>query len=181
MLPERIALRIVIIATGCWMWQQSRTCNGYGQVHFPLDGKRNWSAHRLVYRLLVGLPLPQQLHHTCPNKLCVNPAHLTPMTLREHQRIHHMKDKCAYGHALTPDSVYIRKNGGRQCRACKARVERERQARKGEAWRKEQGRRNSERRRARAGACACGTPLGSPGSTRCRECARKDRWAARIE
>ena len=71
-LPARVR-RQIRVSDGHWLWQGKPTPNGYGQVHFVLDGKRTWLAHRLVSRLL-GFPLGQNMHHECRTPICVNPA-----------------------------------------------------------------------------------------------------------
>ena len=64
--------------SGCWVWRGAESANrgrtGYGHFY---DGQKMCSAHRFSYSLSCG-PLSQsdQLHHTCKNTLCVNPAHL---------------------------------------------------------------------------------------------------------
>lgn len=62
----------------CWLWTGA-VSGQYGS--FRIEGK-SVLAHRFSYELVVG-PIPTGLHldHrvTCP-KLCVNPAHLRPVT-----------------------------------------------------------------------------------------------------
>jgi hypothetical protein len=67
--------------TGCWIWQQSASFNGYGQLWH--DG-RIQRAHRVFYQLYVG-PIPDgfQIDHTCGTKLCVNPDHLEAVSAIE--------------------------------------------------------------------------------------------------
>ena len=81
----------VDLSTGCWIWQQSTSFNGYGQVWHEGRLQR---AHRVFYQLYVG-PIPDglQIDHKCVNKLCVNPDHLAAVTALENvhrtQRKHH--------------------------------------------------------------------------------------------
>jgi hypothetical protein len=65
----------------CWNWMCYPTSNGYGQFRV---GKCRVSAHRVAYELAVG-PIPDGLHidHLCSNRLCMNPWHLEPVTVRE--------------------------------------------------------------------------------------------------
>jgi len=107
----------------CWLWTASTNGVGYGYIYGP-DGKLV-GAHRLAYELTVG-PIPDGLHldHLCRVTLCVNPAHLEPVTPRvnilrgespsaEHAR----SDFCANGHKYTPENTRIGK-GRRHCRQC---------------------------------------------------------------
>lgn len=65
----------------CWQWRGSVTAGGYG--NFKFAGSNEY-AHRAAYMLSVG-EIPEGLHidHLCRNRLCVNPAHLEPVTQRE--------------------------------------------------------------------------------------------------
>lgn len=73
--------------TGCWIWTGAQL-KGYGR----LSTRSNPSglAHRIVYSALVG-PIPDglTLDHLCQNTLCVNPAHLEPVTASENLRRRH--------------------------------------------------------------------------------------------
>lgn len=66
----------------CWPWKIA-TKNGYGR--FSLNCVENY-AHRFAYGLAYGDP-PQgremQVMHSCNNKLCCNPAHLSLGTAAE--------------------------------------------------------------------------------------------------
>lgn len=116
----------------CWLWTGT-VDNRYGiWGGAPAKGRpRNDVAHRSVWSLLVEGDLPGHLHHRCDVKHCVRPAHLSPTDASEHRAIHHpAKTHCVNGHVFDEQNTYYRKdNKTRQCRACKAAVERARQAR----------------------------------------------------
>ena len=62
----------------CWIWTGRVDGRGYGKLRTDyVEG----IAHRLVYEAMVG-PIPEglDLDHLCRIKLCVNPAHLEPVT-----------------------------------------------------------------------------------------------------
>jgi hypothetical protein len=62
----------------CWLWQRSRTQNGYGL--FSVHGKR-CLAHRWLYEQTIG-PIPEglEIDHLCRVRHCVNPDHLEAVT-----------------------------------------------------------------------------------------------------
>lgn len=60
--------------------------SGYGRLDV---GGRKVPAHRYFYEWHIGAIAPGLvLHHDCRNRLCVNPAHLTPLSPEDHARLH---------------------------------------------------------------------------------------------
>jgi hypothetical protein len=74
-------------ASGCWPWRSSKS-DGYGVYSVRCKGlRRNYGAHRLAYRLLVGaIPTGLNLDHLCRNRACCNPQHMEPVTMAENIR-----------------------------------------------------------------------------------------------
>lgn len=64
----------------CVLWPYAvRKSSGYGAYSRKIAGRvENWDAHRFVCVSAHGQPAPrQEAAHSCGNKLCVNPAHLS--------------------------------------------------------------------------------------------------------
>ncbi|UVD33074.1 hypothetical protein [Escherichia phage NTNC80A] len=75
-IKEKIQNNIVVSETGCWLWQKSIATNGYGNI---CVGKgRNRAVHRVACELYHGVP-PTRMDavHSCDNKACCNPEHLS--------------------------------------------------------------------------------------------------------
>lgn len=71
------------VNNGCWQWLGATVGQkGYGNIR-PRPG-RAMMAHRLFYIFHKGaIPKGLVLDHLCRNRLCVNPAHLEPVTNKE--------------------------------------------------------------------------------------------------
>lgn len=117
----------------CWPWLASRMSVGYGQF---FDGQRLVGAHRFAYEDRVGpIPVGMEIDHQChsadekcrggigcPHRLCVNPAHLEPVTHRLNQArgrtlaaANLSKTHCPKGHPYDARN----KEGTRFCRQCR--------------------------------------------------------------
>lgn len=123
-IPQRVWDRIIKdYPTGCWLWEGA-TSKGYAK--FTYDGT-TYRVHRWVYEELIG-PADENLHHTCPNRHCVNPAHLSGIGHVAHAVLtgtERWAGHCKHGHEFTPENSYVRKNPDgsfrdRQCRTCRA-------------------------------------------------------------
>lgn len=123
-LPARIERKIERVPiAGCWIWTAHASRGGYGRV--VLGGKVR-QAHRVVYELLSGeIPAGLQIDHLCRNRLCVNPAHLEPVTQqvnfeRAGPRYNALKTRCIRGHPFDTENTVKDRRGKRFCRACRA-------------------------------------------------------------
>ncbi|MCU1617180.1 MAG: hypothetical protein JWO98_4720 [Frankiales bacterium] len=105
----------------CWLWVASLNSKGYGQFY---DGRRVVQAYKFAYEMARG-PVPDglDLDHLCRNPVCVNPAHLEPVTSRANTlrgygptAIHARKTHCIRGHELPAPNA----RRERECLPCKA-------------------------------------------------------------
>jgi HNH endonuclease len=110
----------------CWLWTAS-TKNGYGQIGAGGKHGKPLYAHRVAYELVNG-PIPEGLHldHLCRVTLCVNPAHLEPVTRRENIlrgespiAKQARKTECLRGHPLSGANLYTDPKGKRSCKICR--------------------------------------------------------------
>ena len=112
----------------CWIWQGAPKREGYGE--FYLEGRKQY-AHRISYQWSVR-PIPEGLHidHLCRVHICVNPAHLEPVTVLENTirgigpRLTAERGralpKCKNGHEFTEENTYwSQRANGRWHRHCK--------------------------------------------------------------
>lgn len=116
-MPERFWMSVQQCAHGvlcpycCWEWQKARDKNGYG--HFTVTPtktmKQRWRAHRFLYTLWHGIPLPNHLLvcHFCDNPPCCNPLHLWVGTHADNHRDRDQKGRGAWQRQpLTPPRRY---------------------------------------------------------------------------
>ena len=125
--PESLYARVDKSAgpDACWPWLGATVSKGYGSVGVPNgDGTfRTVGAHRAMYEMEVG-PIPDglQIDHLCRNVICVNPAHLEPVTQAENMRRRRYAEvrKCWKGHDLSgPDALMSAGEGKSRCRQCR--------------------------------------------------------------
>lgn len=112
-------------AACCWVWQKS-TSRGYAR--FSVDGQHVY-AHRWAYEQKYG-PVPDGMqldHFVCDNPSCVNPDHVRPTTARENvlrgnaaSAVRARQTACVNGHPFDARNTYIRPDGARTCKACRA-------------------------------------------------------------
>lgn len=145
--PEQLLLEhSTVLPNGCRIYH-GRPDPRYCSV--MIEGRRT-GAHRLAYEIWVG-PIPPgfHVHHSCGNKVCIEPTHLEAVSPRDHvlekhaetiapaisaaiaesARLRREQTHCVRGHEFTPENTWIRKEGFRQCRACLRERQRARRAR----------------------------------------------------
>lgn len=83
-------------------------------------------AHRFAF-YITNLYFPEVVMHKCDNRICVNPHHLEGGTQKENMKdmvargrhYYASKTHCIHGHEFTEENIYRRKDGTRECRACR--------------------------------------------------------------
>lgn len=80
----------------CWPWLATyHPDDGYGRIGIA---GRSHLAHRVSYRLAFGpVDADVEIDHTCFNRLCVNPAHLRPVTHKQNNE----NRRCANSNSKT--------------------------------------------------------------------------------
>ena len=138
--------KIRVTDSGCWEWMAAKS-GGYGVVKIRSIRSSFLQAHRLAYELVHGpVDIALDMHHKvekgCMGPHCVNPAHLMPVTRRQHlveltpgcasfEALN--RNGCVNGHEYTIESTRVLKNGMRQCRICdKGRAQAARDAARGD-------------------------------------------------
>lgn len=123
----------------CWLWTaKSVTREGFGL--FRVSPDKLMRADHFSYELQVE-PISEglTLRHLCEQRVCVNPAHLSLMTLAEHNRLASLAgiavsaakrreaEFCNSGkHRFTPENTRIDSRGNRLCKACRSSAARSR-------------------------------------------------------
>ncbi len=81
----------------CWEWLKSLASHGYGSFKISRNGKKtSLRAHRVAYFLHYGVD-PGQLciMHSCDNRACVNPYHMSLGTSPQNTADRHAKGRDA--------------------------------------------------------------------------------------
>ncbi len=112
---------------GCWEWFGATNDRGYGQIQSGPPMNKVLYAHRLSYTMFnCSIPEGWNVDHLCRNTSCVRPEHLECVTFRENvlrgvgptaERAR--QTHCVRGHELSGENLYVRREGWRQCKACK--------------------------------------------------------------
>lgn len=117
--------------SGCWVWTGYRDKNGYGKIWMG-HPDRSFMAHRVMYELIVGpIPTGLQIDHLCRNTSCVNPSHLEPVTAAVNTyRAESVTGRYARAANCSKCGLPLqakvgRSRGGRECRPCVRRYQRE--------------------------------------------------------
>lgn len=121
----------------CWLWTGNVNHKGYGLFAMRLpDGKyKPVSAHVFAYELANGpVPFGKVLDHVeCDMPPCVNPGHMKPETNRANvlrgngpTARNARKTHCKNGHEFTEANIYRKADGTRECRTCKAQLQKNR-------------------------------------------------------
>ncbi len=136
LMPAKAALdvrltRNLVIDGACWRWTGEKRTGGYGYIEVAGKAMR---VHRVAYEVLVG-PIPKGLvvMHSCDQRDCINPAHLSLGTIADNNRDMRRKGRasnppkqvshgptgarqtyCIHGHELPPYEPGKR----RRCKTC---------------------------------------------------------------
>jgi hypothetical protein len=109
---------------GHWHWVGSASQHHIPIFHYRGRGR---SARRVALLLYEGTEVPAEdvVVIRCHDKLCVNPRHLAIVTKRTATLLGNgitarnaRKRKCAHGHPLNGDNLYLNNEGHRICRTC---------------------------------------------------------------
>lgn len=73
-LVPRLLSNIVKTNNGCWIWQGSKTKDGYGVMGI---GRKQFRVHRVAFDVFKGRGAEGSfVCHSCDTPLCINPDHL---------------------------------------------------------------------------------------------------------
>ncbi len=79
----------------CWNWTKGINSRGYGNMW--IEGKTR-AAHRVSYEIYKGeIPKGMVILHSCDNKRCINPKHLSAGTSKENTQDAVRKGRMASG------------------------------------------------------------------------------------
>lgn len=84
----RIMARVAEQPSGCWHFTGAHRGGEQRRPHIGSHGKSLY-VHRVLWEDANGpIPAGHEIHHTCFDHRCVNPAHFALLTISEHRRLH---------------------------------------------------------------------------------------------
>lgn len=95
----------------CWIWNGALVLGGYGTIRMAAPSRKMVNTHRAAYELTHGsIPDGMVVMHSCDNRRCCNPAHLSLGTQLDNMADMHAKGRAAKGMShgmrkLTADDV----------------------------------------------------------------------------
>ena len=104
----------------CWPWKGGHS-GGYGSYK-----GRGPCSHRVAFELFYDRkPKGVVDHKVCSNRGCQNPLHMVEErrginATRERSEASKARTHCVNGHEFTEKNTYVRTNGNRVCRKCRA-------------------------------------------------------------
>jgi hypothetical protein len=104
---------------GCWIFTGGIMKNGYGITSW------GQTAHSAMWELVKGeLRDGYEISHTvCGTRGCINPDHLSQLTISEHRRQdgnqYTNATHCKHGHEFTKQNTGYNTYGNRYCKACR--------------------------------------------------------------
>jgi len=124
---DRLLSGLVRMPNGCLEWTGC-TSHGYGLI--GVNGNQV-QAHRVAWELANGpIPAGMEVCHKCDRPPCCDPEHLFIGTHTDNMadmaakgRAHNgcaRKTHCPHGHEYAGDNLYLRPDGGRGCKTCRA-------------------------------------------------------------
>lgn len=131
---ERFWSKVEVTDT-CWLWTGHLNKKGkYGHIRTGF-GESKVIAHRFSWEFTNQIPVTAglELDHLCRVRICVNPAHLEPVTHKtnilrgESPSAHHArKTHCNSGHEFNVENTYRNAIGRRQCKVCRRAIDKQR-------------------------------------------------------
>lgn len=111
----------VVTDAGCWEWRGKLNASGYGLIRV---GQEVTGAHRIAYRAWVGeIATGQVVRHSCDNRTCINPNHLSTGSVADNNRDMSMRDRHGTAKLTNADVAEIKSRlltNTRQCDIARA-------------------------------------------------------------